>query len=243
MELARDTKVEIFNSEADWKDRGFSLRTPPFIIVSFDPAGDGDDRDAMIVQSREEHQRGEPHDPDFAVEMKFRVMLAERLPVDYEYPDKLARILAIHKQLVRWQVSGRISGHVICIESNGVGWGLASDLRTKIGQFVVSYTTVGSSMDKPYGGGKVSMPRLAALDWMRIMMETHHLKLVPDAPGHKQLASELNSFVWRRPGRPEAMQGQKDDLVMALCGGLWVGSKIIGPLLKAARRPRRAMVN
>jgi len=235
-------KVEIFNSDAEWRERGFVLRQPPLVIVSFDPAGDGSDRDALIVQTREEHQRGEPNDPDFAVEQKFRVLMAERMPQDYEYPDKLARILAIHKQLVRWQTSGRTIGHCIGIESNGVGWGLSSDLRTKIGQFVVSYTTVGSTSDKPYGGGKVNMPRLAALDWMRIMMETHHLKLSPEAPGAKDLASELNSFVWRRPGRPEAMLGQKDDLVMALCGGLWIGSKIIGPSLKAERSRRVGMV-
>jgi hypothetical protein len=235
---------EIFNSDADWKARGFTLRQPPLVIVSFDPAGDGNDRDALVVQTREEHQRGEPIDPDFAVEQKFRVLMCERLPVDYEYPDKMARILAMHKQLIRWQAQGRIAGHVIAIESNGVGWGMSSDLRTKIGQFVVSYTTVGSTGDKPYGGGKVNMPRLAALDWMRIMMETHHLKIIPDARGAKELTSELNSFVWRRPGRPEAMLGQNDDLVMALCGGLWVGSKIIGPMLKQERTPsRRVVVN
>lgn len=232
---------EIFNSDDEWRARGFYLRQPPLVIVSFDPAGDGDDRDALIVQTREEHQRGEPHDPDFAVEQKFRIMMAERLPVDYEYPDKLARILAMHKQLIRWQAAGRIIGHVFAIESNGVGWGLASDLRVKIGHYVITYTTVGSTSDKPYGGGKVSMPRLAALDWMRIMIETHHIKIAPDAPGGKLLASELNSFVWRRPGRPEAMQGQKDDLVMATCGGLWIGSKIIGPSLKAESSRRGAV--
>ena len=76
------------------------------------------------------------------------------------------------------------------------------------------------------------MPRLAALDHLRIMMETHHMKVIPDAPGASQLIEEMNSFVWRRPGRPEAMQGQKDDLVMALCGALWIGSKLIGPILR-----------
>jgi hypothetical protein len=34
------------------------------------------------------------------------------------------------------------------------------------------------------------------------------------------------------------MLGQNDDLVMALCGAVWIGSKLIGPILKAkpARR-------
>jgi hypothetical protein len=226
---------ELFNSDEDWQDRGFYLRHAPLVLVSYDPAGDGDDRDAIVVTSREEHQRGEAHDPDFAVEMKFRVLMAQRLPVDYEFPDKVAKMLAIHKQLGVWRTQERIHGHVICVESNGVGWGLGSDLRSKIGENVIPYTTVGSTTDNPYGGGKVSMPRLAALDHMRIMMETHHLKIIPQAPGATELIQEINSFVWRAPGRPEAMQGQKDDLVMSLAGGLWIGSKIIGPLLKAAK--------
>jgi hypothetical protein len=235
--------IEVFNSDKDWRERGFHLRTAPVIIVSYDPAGDGDDRDAIIVTSREEHQRGEPHDPDFAVEMKFRVLMGQRIPVDFEFPDKVAKLLAIHRQLTQWQAGGRIHTHAFAVESNGVGWGLASDLRSKIGESVLPYTTIGSAMDKPYGGGKINMPRLAALDHLRIMMETHHLKLIPGAPGSKEIISELNSFVWRRPGRPEAMDGQKDDLVMALCGGVWVGSKIIGPTLKGAPtilRPGRA---
>lgn len=231
--------VHAFNSDEDWRARGFHLHKPPIIIVCYDPAGDGSDRDAVLVIQREEHQRGEPHDPDFAVEMKFRVLMAQRLPVDYEFPDKVAKLLAIHRQLLRWQAGGRISHHAFVVESNGVGWGLASDLRSKIGAYVLPYTTIGSKNDQPYGGDKITMPRLAALDWLRIMMETHHLKIIPNAPGSKELASELNSFVWRRPGRPEAMQGQKDDLVMALCGGVWVGSKIIGPSLKAARPIKR----
>lgn len=234
--------VHAFNSDREWRDRGFSLRQPPLVVVSYDPAGDGDDRDAIIVQTREEHQRGEPHDPDFAVEMKFRVMMAQRMPVNHEFPDKIAKLLAIHRQLLQWEGAGRISRHVFAVESNGVGWGLASDLRSKIGDLVLPYTTIGSSTDKPYGGHKITMPRLAALDWLRMMMETHHLKIIPDAPGSKELASELNSFVWRRPGRPEAMLGQKDDLVMALCGGVWIGSKIIGPSLKAKSLPGRGRV-
>ena len=228
----------VFNSNADWRDRGFHLRKAPVIIAAYDPAGDGDDRDALAVYAREEHQKGEPDDPDFAVEMKFRLLMAKRLPVDLEFPDKLAMLLAQHRQLVRWRAGGKIHDHVFAIEANGVGWGLASAMRDKIAGNVLPYTTIGSMGDKPYGGGKVSMPRLAALDWFRMMMETFHIRIMPDAPGAKDLISELNSFVWRRPGRPEAMQGQHDDLVMASCGAVWVGSKIIGPSLKAARKLR-----
>ena len=233
------TDIEVFNSDEDWRDQGYSLSTPPLYIVCYDPAGDGDDADALVVISREEWQRGIPEDINFSVQMKFRVLMCQRMPQDYEFPEKLARILALHKKLTNWTALGRITSHVICVETNGVGWGLASALRDKLGNVVIPYTTTGSSSSEPYSGKKTSMPRLAALDHLRILMETHHLKVIPDAPGVKLLTNEMNSFVWRRPGRPEAMHGQKDDLIMALTGGVWIGSKIIGPFLKA-KKLRRA---
>jgi hypothetical protein len=33
--------------------------------------------------------------------------------------------------------------------------------------------------------------------------------------------SELETFVWKN-GRPDALQGYNDDLILALCIGLWV---------------------
>lgn len=231
----------VFNTHEDWRERGFYLKTPPVIIVCYDPAGDGDDRDAIVLLSREEHQKGEPHDPDFSVVYKFRVLAATRLPPEFEYPDKLARLLGLHRQLLGWQTAGRCYSHFFSVETNGVGWALASGLRVKIGPQVIAYTTVGSAADKPYVGGKVSMPRLAALDLLRVLLETHHLKMTPKAPGGRELSAEMASFVWRSPGRPEALEGQHDDMVMALAGGCWVGNKIIGPVLKAAtiRLPQR----
>jgi len=243
VDLMADVSEYAFNSSEDWQQRGFHLRTAPLCIAAYDPAGDGQDHDALMVMTREEHQRGEPHDPDFAVAMKYRVLMCQRMPRDFEFPDKLAKVLSLHRSLMKWELAGRIHTHVIAVEANGVGWGLASALRDKLGHVVIPYTTVGSTSDTPYTGHKVSMPRLAALDNLRILMETHHLKLIPEAPGAKDLIQELNSFVWRRPGRPEAMQGQKDDLVMALCGGIWVGSRVIPPILKGAKPAKRRAVN
>lgn len=228
-----------FNTHEDWREKGFNLRQPPVIIVCYDPAGSGDDRDAIVLLSREEHQKGEPHDPDFAVAIKFRVMGAMRLPPEFEFPDKLARLLGLHRQLTGWGNAGRCYTHFFSIETNGVGWALGSALRSKIGTQVICYTTVGAVSEKPWAGGQISMPRLAALDHMRVLMESHLLKVVPNAPGATELAKEMGAFVWARPGRPEALAGQHDDMVMALCGGCWVGTKIIGPSLKAVSYPRR----
>lgn len=222
-----------FNNTDDWRERGFHLRTPPVVIAAYDPAGSGDDRDAIVLLNREEHQKGEPHDPDFAVAIKFRVLGAMRMPPEFEFPDKLARLLTLHRQLSNWQDYGKSYSHFFTVETNGVGWALASALRAKIGPQVIAYTTVGSVKDKPYEGGNISMPRLTALDHVRVLLETGHLKMAKKAVGAKELSAELASFVWARPGRPEAIEGQHDDQVLALTGGCWIGSKIIQPVLKA----------
>lgn len=233
---------ETFNSTQSLRDRGFKLSTPPLIIIGNDPAGSGDDRDAVVMVAREELQKGEPYDPDFAVITKFRVLAAQRLPQQMEFPDRLARLLSLHRTMIGWTNAGRSVGHYFTVETNGVGYAMASSLKSKIGDHVIPYTTLGNVSEKPYSGGAVSMPRLAALDHLRLLLETHLIKLTPGAEGGKLLASELASMVWARPGRPEAMQGQHDDLVLALTGAVWIGSKIIPPVLKGqafASRSRR----
>jgi hypothetical protein len=109
---------------------------------------------------------------------------------------------------------------------------MASSLRQRFQERVFSYNTVGNLSEDRYREKKMSMPRLAALDHMRVLAETHCLKIAKGAPGAHDLTSEIGAFVWRRPGRPEAIEGQHDDLVMSVCGSLWIGSKIIPPFLK-----------
>lgn len=235
---------DIFNSARDLKDRGFHLRDAPLNILNYDPAGDGDDNDALILVSREEWRRGELHDPDLAIEFIFRVLLAHRIPHGLEFPDKVATILRINRQMVKWQSQGRQFSHVLGVENNGVGYAMASSLRTKTAIPVIGYTTVSNTTEKPYTGGAVSMPRLAALDHLRVMLELHRIKLARDCEGAKDLKGELNSFVWKGPNRPEAMKGQRDDLVMALSGAVWIGSKLIPPVNKAVKlNPRRGIVS
>lgn len=239
------TDVAQFNTGADWKARGFRLQTPPLMLACYDPAGDGADRDALLLLSREEHQKGEPHDPDFAAQTLYRVLMVHQMAAEMEFPDKLAMILRLHRQLRRWTNKGRCHGHVFCVETNGVGYAMGSALRSAVGNAVVAYHTTGkASSDVPFAEKRPSMPRLPALDNLRVLAETHCLKIARDAPGREILVREMEAFVWRRAGRPEAMDGQRDDTVMALAGGCWVGSKIIPPILKAKRySPQRGRVS
>lgn len=226
-----------FNSAADLRTRGFRLIVPPVTIVNFDPAGDGDDNDGVVAISREEHQRGEVYDPDFAVEFVYRLLLAHRMSKDLEFPDKLAVLLNLDRRLKSWTNSGRQSGHVMCVETNGVGYGYASSMSRATATRVIPYATVGkvSSTNTPPLDAKVSMPRLKALDNFRILIETGYFKVAKNAPGADHLNEELNAFVWRGRNRPEAMEGQRDDLVMATTGALWIGSKVLPPVLKQVR--------
>lgn len=228
--------MDIFNTVVDMKERGFHLYDPPLNILNYDPAGDGDDNDALVMVSREEWRRGELYDPDLAIEMIFRVLLAHRFPKGLEFPEKTATILRVNRQMLRWQGQGRQYAHVIGVENNGVGYAMASTLRTKTNIPIIGYTTTGTSTkDKPYEGGAVSMPRLAALDNLRVMTELHRVKIARDCEGKAQLSGEMNSFVWARPGRPEAIEGQHDDLVMALCGAIWIGTKLLPPVTKQVK--------
>lgn len=227
-----------FNSAKDLKDRGFFLRVPPVTIVTLDPSGDGDDYDGLVAVSREEHQRGEVHDPDFAVEYVFRVLMAHRLPKDWEFPDKLAAVLNLDRMLRAWTSQKRQTAHFICVETNGVGYGYASSISRKTNTKVIPYATVGNVSDnRPPSDAKVAMPRLKALDNTRILMETGYLKMAPNGPGMDNLKAELQAFVWRGKNRPEAMAGQRDDLVLALTGALWVGTKVLPPVLKQVKLP------
>jgi hypothetical protein len=228
-----------FNNADDLKERGFQLLSPPVTIVGVDPSGDGDDKDGVVAVSREEHQRGMPHDPDFAVEYVYRIMLAHQLRKDYEFPDKLASLLQLDKKLQQWTRQRRQTAHFFAVETNGVGYGYASSLARKTQTKILPYATVGrvSNTTRPPGNAKIAMPRLEALDNTRILTETGYLKVAPGAPGIDDLQKQMQAFVWRGKNRPEAMEGQHDDLVLALTGALWMGSKIIPPVLKQVKLP------
>ena len=227
--------VEVFNSAKDMNERGFHMRDAPVAIVNYDPAGDGKDNDAIVLIQREEWRRGELHDPDLAMEFVFRVTLAHRLPVGLEFPEKLATLLRLNSSLAKWKRQKRISTYGIGVEQNGVGYAMGSSLRTKTSAPILGYTTVANTTEKPYTSNKLSMPRLAALDMLRVQMELHRVKVAKDCHGKKELLGELNSFVWAGPGRPEAIVGQKDDLVLALTGAIWLGLKVIPPVTKQVK--------
>lgn len=230
-------ELEVFNSAAELRSRGYALRDAPFNIVGYDPAGDGNDRDSLVLVSREEWRRGELWDPDLSIEFIFRVILAQRMAPDLELPDKMAQLLALNRYLLNWKTQGKSAGHAFTVETNGVGYGVHAGLKEKISAPVIGYTTVANNSDKPHQTHKITMPRLAGLDLLRVLMELHRLKSVRGAPGIDLLIQELNAFVWKRPGRPEAMTGANDDLVMALAGAVWIGSKIIPPLTKQKKFP------
>lgn len=235
------TEAFTYNSGRTLRDRGFRLHVAPLHFVCLDPAADGDDYSGVCLMAREEHQKGEPEDPDFAVEHMLRVKMALRLRQDMEFADILAQMYRLNRYLNGLKRKGLSYGHVFCVETNGVGYGYEQALRAKVSAPVVGYTTVGVVSDDTEVGKRLVMPRLAGLDNMRIQIETHHLKLEKDAPGARELEGEFRAFVWRAPGRPEAMEGHNDDLVMATAGATWAATKLVPPVLKSKmfKKPKR----
>ena len=76
---------------------------------------------------------------------------------DADAPDKQARLIKLNRSLNKWQNQGRTQAHFFGVETNGVGYAMASSLKSKISAPVIGYSTVGSiSSDKPVDFVKVS---------------------------------------------------------------------------------------
>lgn len=217
------------------RSRGFAMIDPPVSVLSYDPAGDGADHDGIVIVSREEHRRGELYDPDMAVEVVYRLLMAKYLPRELEFQDKAATILSLHRSMASWTNKGKMAGHVVLVETNGIGWSMHSFLKGKIGRRVRGYTTVANVSAKPFQESGMSMPRLAALDNLRMLIDLQRFKSAKNAPGADLLVRELNSFVWKGPKRPEAIDGQHDDLVLPTAAACWFGTKTIPMITKSQR--------
>lgn len=219
------------------RQRGFIMRDPPLAMLIYDPSGAGEDHDGVVILSREEHRRGELYDPDLAVEMIYRVMYCQYMPRDLEFQDKATKILSLYRSLLNWMYKGRIAEIAVLVETNGVGWPMQSFLKDKIGHRLRGFTTTATVIGRPSGEAHLNsmwaMPRLAALDNLKMQMDLQRLKAEPKAPGVKDLINEFSSFVWAAPNRPEAIEGQHDDLIMPLAAGCWFGSKVIPPITKS----------
>lgn len=220
-------------SYAQLLEEGWALRTAPSIVVMLDPSGEGDDRTGLVALERHELELGERHDPDFQVEHVFLLTRAERLERDMEFPDVIATLLAFHRYFISEKGKKRINRHWFGIEANGVGWPFASQLRQMIGSdHVLAITTTGAANDLPWSEGGWVMPRMAGLDLLRMMTQLQRFQIKKGAVGKDLIIREMQSFAYKGK-RPEAMEGAHDDLVMAAAGALWLGCRIIPPLVKA----------
>lgn len=224
--------AEILHTIPQLRELGFYMHDAPVGILCYDPAGSGNDRDAMVLLQREEWRRGELNDPDLAVETIYRMMYCEEMDPTFEAPDKIARALTVLRQMRVWQAKRRLAEVYMTVERNGVGYAMADHLKRQTKTQIIGYNTVGVMTDKKFQNKQMSMPRLAALDLMRVCLETHRLKMEKRAIGANIIASQINSFVWKRPGRPEAIEGMRDDVIMAICGGIWFGTHAIPMITK-----------
>lgn len=220
-------------SYAELGKLGFRLRRAPTVLFSLDPSGEGDDRTGLSIIERHELELGEPDEPKFAVEHAFMIRHVERLPRDMEFPDVMALLLAYHKGMLKRPKA--VQRHWFAIEVNGVGWPFYSQLHNLCGPgFVIPVVTTGSADDRPYGeeDNRPRMPRMAGLDLFRVMLQLQRIMIVPGAKGADELVREMRSFVFNGR-RPEAAEGEHDDLIFSSVLGVWVGARIIPPTARA----------
>lgn len=210
-------------------EQGYRLYKAPVSIIAFDPAGRGNAFPALTWIDREEWQRGEVWDPDLSVQLLYRLHFAHRLPRDGEYVDFLAAIMRLDSLMGQRINRGLCTHSAIVIETNGVGWPAYSQLSTskRVQSEVLGVTTTGTTSRKSADKSRLTMPRMAGLDLLRVMIETQRFKLRPDIPGAKEFETETKSFVWKN-ARPEALAGQNDDIVMSVAHGVWAGEHYIG---------------
>ena len=216
-----------FFTNEQLQERGFVMRDPPMAILAYDPSGSGKDRDGIVILSREELRRGELDDPDLAVEIVYRALYASYMPRDLEFPDKMAKILSLHRAMMKWAAKGKMHSHIMLVETNGIGHSAKSFLQTKVHRYVRGYTTVAAVHDRHVMAetGWV-MPRNTALDNLRSKMELQRFKAEKGAPGMTELKNEFASFVWKNNVRPEAIDGQHDDLVMPSAAACYFGDRL-----------------
>lgn len=228
------------NTVREFNHYGYYLQTPPVSLIVLDPAGDGNDGNGIVWMDREEYQKGEPEDPDFSVIPVNRIKFAAQLDSAMEWSDVMARLLALHRFMLLRERRGLSFRYFITVEVNGVGYGYANHLKEKVGtKKIIKVTTVGGQKEEAHNETGFIMPRLPGLDHLRMRIEGHTFKIDKTAPGLDILNSQMRSFVWLKKGRPEALPGQRDDLVMSSAIGNWTLSKIIPPALKAKRFTQR----
>ena len=226
------------NTVKQLHEQGYRLVAPPVAIVTLDPSGAGEDFNALTWIDREEWQRGEVTDKLFSVQRLYRLQVAQRLPQSAEFGDLVAQMLRINLFLKKRRNKKLLHSIITVVETNGVGWGIFNQVKKKIGDGVIGIITVTGTNSRAFSGGRMSMPRLPGLDHLRVLLETHLLKMHPKTPGAKEIESEFRSFVWKRAGRPEALDGQKDDLLMSLAIGCWVGEKVVPATVRQQLPPR-----
>jgi hypothetical protein len=215
------------NTVQELHERGFVMHGPPIAIASLDPAGSGTDHPALTVIEREVWRMGEVYDPDLTVMARYVLRGAWIFPQGSQFPQITGAMLAAANRMMASERDGQILRFFITVECNGVGWGYASHLRAKLGDIVMPITTTGGENANVLEGNKgYTMPRQAAADNLRMLMEQQVWKVERGAPGIAQVQEQLDAFVWKGK-KPQAAEGFNDDGVLSIMIGTWALSRTI----------------
>jgi hypothetical protein len=149
----------------------------------------------------------------------FHLRHVERMPPGTGYSQVVARVKAIHDGLRR---------PTLAIDATGVGKA-AVELFRKAGMSpqVVTITAGDEAVEER---SCFRVPKRDVISTAQVMLQSGRLKIARDLPNATLLLRELQGFRMnvdlKRPSDSLAWrEGANDDLVLALCVGLWAGER------------------
>lgn len=143
----------------------------------------------------------------------------ERIPAGSSYAKLVERVKSIQKGL---------RAPTLAIDATGVGQAAVELFRREeMDPWVVTITAGDEATE---AGMNIRVPKRDVISTAQVLLQTDRLKIARDLPHAQLLLRELQGFRMnvdlKRTNESLAWrEGANDDLVLALCVGLWVGER------------------
>lgn len=143
----------------------------------------------------------------------------ERIPPGSSYTELVERVRSIHNGLRE---------PMLAIDATGVGLAAVELFhRAEMDPWVVTITAGDAATE---AGMNARVPKRDVISIAQVLLQTERLKIARDLPNAQLLLRELQGFRMnvdlKRTSETLAWrEGVNDDLVLALCVGLWIGER------------------
>lgn len=163
-------------------------------------------------------------------EFIYNVVGAKRLPLGTPYPEQVKDIGKILNDL---PVAGKgltRHGHQarrqLAVDRTGVGRPVV-DLFEEAGLNPIGITITGGDQ-VVQDGNHYRVPKRELINQTKVLLQQGRLKISSQAPDYRILVAEMQNFTYKINDNANDVygrEGQHDDMLLALCIGLWVAEK------------------